>query len=82
MSFRRMLPYINLLGYNVVEKKTFLSGIFPLEDFRPFNGKVFYVTNHETRLDVTLMHNAAIRGRMDVVALLLMLKAHDVNDDH
>ncbi|RSL86843.1 hypothetical protein CDV31_016347 [Fusarium ambrosium] len=101
MSFRCMLPYINLLGQsefivdsaqafiddcrgtsNVVEKKTFLSGIFPLEDFRPFNGKVFYVTNHETRLDVTPMHNAAMRGRMDVVALLLMLKAHNVNDDH
>jgi hypothetical protein len=67
---------------SVVENKTFLSSVFPLDDFRTFNGKIFYMPQHETRLNVTPMHNAAVRGKMDVVALLLKLTPYNVNDDH
>ncbi|KAM6529640.1 hypothetical protein FALCPG4_007770 [Fusarium falciforme] len=67
---------------SVVEKKTFLSGLFPLDDFRAFEGKAFCIPQHETRLNVTPMHNAATRGKMDVVAFLLKLKSYNVNDEY
>ncbi|KAJ4175651.1 hypothetical protein NW767_015714 [Fusarium falciforme] len=68
---------------SVVEEKTLCFSLFLLDDFRPFRGKAVYLPQHRTRLNVTLMHNAAARGKVDVVTLLLkLLKSCDVNDEH
>lgn len=68
---------------NVIERKTLPFSLFPLEDFQSFGGRTVYLPQHETRLNVTPMHDAAARGKQDVVALLLMLlKSCSVNDKH
>ncbi|UPK92479.1 hypothetical protein LCI18_003414 [Fusarium solani-melongenae] len=68
---------------NVVEKKTLPFSLLPLEDFQSFGGKIRYLPQHETRLNVTPMHDAAARGKQDVVAFLLkLLKSCNVNDEH
>ncbi|KAH7268717.1 ankyrin repeat-containing domain protein [Fusarium solani] len=68
---------------NVVERKTIPFSLFPLEEFYPFGGGVLYLPHHETRLNVTPMHFAAVRGKHDVVAFLLkLLKSRSVNDKH
>ncbi|KAM6527493.1 hypothetical protein FSOLCH5_003563 [Fusarium solani] len=68
---------------SVDKKKTLRFSLFLLDDFRPFGGRAAYLPQHGTRLNVTLMHNAAARGKVDVVTLLLkLLKSCDVNDEH
>ncbi|KAL6359118.1 hypothetical protein LRP88_09318 [Fusarium phalaenopsidis] len=68
---------------SVVEEKTLRFSLFLLDDFRPSRGRAVYLPQHRTRLNVTLMHNAAARGKVDVVTLLLkLLKSCDVNGEH
>ncbi|KAH7146112.1 hypothetical protein EDB81DRAFT_933946 [Dactylonectria macrodidyma] len=65
---------------NVIEKKTLPFGLFPLEDFQFFEGRTAYLPQNKTRLKVTPIHDAAARGKEDVVSLLL--KSSNVNDEH
>ncbi|RSL38358.1 hypothetical protein CEP54_016415 [Fusarium duplospermum] len=65
---------------NVFEKRTLPFSLFPLEDFQSFGRKTIYLPQNETRVIVTPIHDAATRGKEDVVALLM--KCSDINWEH